>query len=85
MIIETTEMLQNLWKSTNYIMKEPTINLNANYVAKHINLADNSRRGPFGRRHLSAANWVSDNWAPCRMGAGHLVTISQFFYFLSYE
>ena len=41
---------------------------------------------PFGRRRLGAAEWAPDNWAPCRLGTGHLGAVSQFlFYFSSYE
>ena len=31
-----------------------------------------------GEAHLGAADWVPDNWAPCRLGAGHLSAVSSY-------
>ena len=34
--------------------------------------------GAFGRRHLGAADWAPDNWAPYRLGTGYLGAVSSY-------
>ena len=32
----------------------------------------------WGEAHFGAVDWVPDNWVPCRLGAGHLGTVSSY-------